>query len=949
MAEVKWSQAIKDFLDKNTWPDLATLYNSAMECQVNVAQDGGELISREYKGKNWREYTDGIQIWKPKRIPLNSMTVPENNDDIIRFDLALHVEGIGMTGFDFLAKRARHVAFDFDAILGHSEGHSKKLTPAELAEIREKVSTVEWVTLRKSTGGNGLHVYVHLDFEEEINNHNEHAAVGRAILSQLSAIAGFDFESKVDVNSGNMWIWHRKMILPDGTRNPNGLALIKQGTRLKDVPKDWRDHLDVVSGRRKRAIPFFVKDEADPQKAYDEFEELSNQRPKVPLDKDHKRLLDWIQNKSPGGSWWREDHHMLVTHTFTLKQAHAELGLRGPFDTVAQGEQYGADWNAFAFPMINGSWTIRRYTRGCAEAPTWEQDGQGFTRCFLNKVPDFKLACKLNGGIEKPNGGFVFPAAHKALDTAKMLGSPLTLPDRMHHRSAVLKQHKDKRLIIELPKDTTDTGDGMEGYDGTGKTWNRIFDAKVETTQSHIDTLNLDKVVRHIVNEGGRDEGWVVKSDGEWRDEPLEHVKLILKGHFGYKPNEMEQILGTGAIGPYKLVNRPFDVEYPPGRLWNRRGAKLAFEPSQNIDDLKFPTWQRIMTHLGTGLDPFIKINPWAKANGVISGADYLIIWVAALFQEPYQRLPYLFFFSEDQNTGKSTYHEAISLLMEGDPPRGYMKVNEALKAASQFNAELQHALLCVVEELDLNPKRSDAQVSYNRIKELVTANSISIHEKRQTPCMVKNTTHWIQASNNRSACPIFKNDSRITMIRVEPIDDIDMIPKFKLMEMLLKEGPDFLAHILRLEIPPSGDRLLVPVIETEDKRSVQSANATVVEQFIKETCHIVDGEMIVWSEFYDTFLHWMEPADCERWTKRYTGTHLPDYHPRGRRRTDNQYCIANLSWKARDPDTPIMDRLVLRDERLVPLNSISEKLNGNTRSPQDLGAGSPQATKDGP
>lgn len=920
MAEVKKSDAIKDFLNKNTWPELAELYSASMECQVNVAQDGGELVSRSFNGKNWREYSDGIQTWKPFRIPLNSMTEPEDNDNTIRFDLALHVEGIGSTGWDWKAKRSRWVAFDFDAILGHSEGHSKKLTPLELEEIKQKVMTVEWVTLRKSTGGSGLHVYVFLDYEEEINNHNEHTAVGRAILSQLSAIAGFDFESKVDVNSGNMWIWHRKMIRPDGSKNPDGLLLIKQGTKFKDIPKNWRDNLDVVTGKRRRSIPFFIKDEADPQKAYDLFEELSNQRPKIPLDKDHKRLLDWIQSQTPGGSWWQEDHWMLVTHTAILKEAHAKLGLRGPFDTIAQGEHYGADWNAFAFPVLGGGWTVRRYTRGCAEAPTWETDGQNFTRCFLNKIPDFKLACKLNGGIEKPNGGFIFTEGKKALAAAEMMGAKLTLPERMQYRASILKQHKDKRLIIEIAKDAGDTGEGMSDYDGSGKTWNKIFDAKIESSQTYIDTLSLDKVVRHIVNEGGRDEGWVVKSDNEWRDEPLEHIKLILKGHFGYKPAEMEQILGTGAIGPYKLVNRPFDVEYPPGRIWNRRGAKLAFEPSANIDNLKFPTWQRVMDHLGSGLNDYLKTHPWAKANGVVSGADYLIIWIAAMFQEPYQRLPYLFFYSEEQNTGKSTFHQAIATMMEGDPPRGYMKVNDALKATSQFNAELQHTLLCVVEELDLNPKRSDAQVSYNRIKELVTANSISIHEKRQTPCMVKNTTHWVQMSNNQTACPIFKNDSRITMIRVELLDDIDIIPQNKLIEMLRAEGPDFLAHILRLEIPPSGDRLLVPVIETSDKQIVQSANESVVEQYIREACHVVDGETILWTDFYQAFQSWMEPGDCEKWTKRYTGLHVPDYHPRGRRRSDNQYAISNLSMKAREPESAIMPRLVLRQDKLVPL-----------------------------
>ncbi len=952
MSGIKRSQAIKAYLDANTWPDLAAMYNSGMETQVNVAQDGGRRVDREYKGRNWFEFTDDVQTWKAFRIPLNSMTEPEDNDNEIKFDLSLHVEGIGMTGWNWAQRRSLWVAYDFDTVMGHSERHTKKLTPNELDEIKKKVAEIEWVTLRRSTGGAGLHIYVMLDFDEKINNHNEHMAVGKAVLSQLSAIAGFDFESKVDVNAGNMWVWHRKMMRPDGTRN-NGLELLKAGSKLKQVPSNWKDYIDVVTGKRRRTMPFFIKALDEPEKEYDLFEELSNQRPKIPLDKDHKRLIEWIAEHTPGGSWWHEDHWMLVTHTYTLKLAHDALKLKGPFETLASGSQHGGDHNIFMYPLPHGAWTVRRYTRGCSEASTWMQDGQGWTYCLFNRSPDFKMACKLNGGIEKANGGWAFKEAKQALAAALMLGSQLTLPEKFHYRPTVLKQHKDKRLIIEIEKSPSD--EGVIEFDGSGKSWSRIFDAKVEPTQTNVEALNLDQVVRHIVNVGGRDEGWVVNSGGTWRDEPLEHVKLVLRGHFGYKPNEAEQILGTGAIQPYILVNRPFDVEYPPGRLWNRNAAKLRYEPSQNIDNLKFDTWLRILEHLGEELTPYIHINPWARANNVVSGADYLMLWMASLFQRPEDRLPYLFFYSEKQNTGKSTFHQAIKLLMgggteeEGTPP-GYMKVDQALRAQATFNAELQNAIVCVIEELDLNPKRSDAKISNNRIKELVTENTISIHAKGKTPCMVKNWTHFIQTSNDKNSCPVFKGDTRITVIKVNPIDDIDIIPPPKLTAMLTNEAPDFLAHILRLEIPPSNDRLALPVIETEDKREVQSANLSVVELFIQEECHHVDGETILWSEFYSKFQAWMEPLDAEKWTMKYTGFRMPELHPRARRKTDNQWAVANLSWQTRDPLKPVMSRLVVKGDRLVPLNSTNGKNSNGRQNSSDTktaGSESESPTKD--
>jgi hypothetical protein len=56
----------------------------------------------------------------------------------------------------------------------------------------------------------------------------------------MSSITGFDFQSKVDVCGGNMWVWHRKMVGTDG------LSLIKEGTELCDIPINWQYHLRVV-------------------------------------------------------------------------------------------------------------------------------------------------------------------------------------------------------------------------------------------------------------------------------------------------------------------------------------------------------------------------------------------------------------------------------------------------------------------------------------------------------------------------------------------------------------------------------------------------------------------------------------------------------------------------------------------------------------------------------
>jgi len=180
------TEAVKHFLTHKTLPDLAALYTPEMEVQVNVEQGNGERIGGEYEGKSWTGWSDGLTTWKAFRIPWNAYSEPNYTDSELRFDLSEHAVGIGLTGWNWVRKQSMWVAFDFDAIVGHSEKHQKKLTDNELKGVQEAVSDIEWVTIRKSTSGTGLHLYVFLE-DAYTENHTEHAALARSILGKLAA------------------------------------------------------------------------------------------------------------------------------------------------------------------------------------------------------------------------------------------------------------------------------------------------------------------------------------------------------------------------------------------------------------------------------------------------------------------------------------------------------------------------------------------------------------------------------------------------------------------------------------------------------------------------------------------------------------------------------------------------------------------------------------------
>jgi len=885
------TEVVKAFLAHFTHPDLAESYNHDMECQVNVAQDGGERIDGEYKGHRWNGWTDDVSVWKAFRIPWKAATDPTYTDSDMKFDFQNHVEAIGMTGWDWKAKVSKWVAFDFDSIIGHKTG----LTPAEMHEVEKNASDVDWVTVRKSTSGKGIHLYVHLDPPVPTQNHTEHAALARAILGLLSALTAFDFQSRIDCCGGNMWVWHRKM------KGTDGLSIIKQGIPLAAPPVNWQDHVAVTSNKARRNLPQFIENTPTTS---DGFDELCGQQAQVPLDEEHKKLVDYL-NEINALWWWDQDRHMMVCHTYDLKRAFNALSMRGIFDTIATGKEAGGDQNCFAFPQRKGAWSVRRHSRGVQEHSSWEQDGQGWTRTYLNKDPDLRMACRAYGGVEDPNGGFIFREAETAQRAAALLGAHVEYPPRLNGRECKLIEHKrDGRLIVEIKHETSDPTTGMEHWLPKKDKWARIYNVSTYTPAESA-VGSFDDLVRHIVTVSGDDCGWLIYGEEVWRNEPLTHIRLALEAS-GHAPRDVKSITGSSILKCWTLVNRPFQPEYPGNRTWNRNAAQLRFVPTADTDSLQYPTWKKLLSHCGQGLNEAIEENGWCKANGIVNGFDYLKCWLASLFQQPLEPLPYLFLYGP-QNSGKSSLHEAIDLLVT----TGCVRADHAIENQSGFNGELENAVVCVIEETNIAKNKQ----AYNRIKDWVTSKQLSIRKLYHTPYHVPNATHWIQCANDHTACPIFPGDTRITMCYVPSLDPTDLIPKKILLPHLEKEAPDFLAELLNLELPRSDDRLNVPIIATSDKEAAAGNNQTDVERFISEQCYLVDGESIKFADFYNKFINWLDPNAVSDYSKIRVGRELPPQTPRGRASWDTgQFHIANLSFVDMKP---VQSRLILRDGSL--------------------------------
>lgn len=847
--------AIFCFLQDYTVPDLAGLYHTGMEVQVNVAQDEGarkELV----KGSRAIIWTDPDgNTWYNYRIPKRAWQDPEDNSNAIQsFSLREHAEGIGLTGWNFNRRVSEYVAFDFDAIVGHSTQHTKGLSAEQLTSIKQNACSIPWVTVRTSTGGLGLHLYVFLEPNVPTSNHAEHAALAKAILSHMSALAGYNFASSVDTCGGNIWIWHRKY----EKTGKNGFLMIKQGTPLRNPPVNWRDYISVASSRAsKRTRVGFLKDD----KTAAEVESITGEFTHVPLDDVHRALIKHLDDH--GALWWFDtSRNMLVCHTADLKKAHNDLVMRGVFDTLATGKEHGIDHNCFAYPLSGGAWVVRRYSKGVAEHPCWSLDKSGFQRCYFNTEPDLEVAARLHNSIANEKGDFTFANVSKAFEALQLLQlTPPEIRPDVALRQATVKVLEDG-VSIRVPRTRGEMlPEGWTEVNASQMAYIYRKPVTIRHEDAYMTGLSVDDRVRHLV-DGRQGSGWAIRTTaGQWYLEQESAVNAVLAKK--YKPQIVKSLIGQCILNPWLVVNLPFQPEYPGGRQWNRDAAQLRFTPIEKDGDWDCPTWELILSHCGSGLNDAVSQNAWCIANGIHTGADYLRMWAACLFRKSDQPLPYLFFFGP-QNSGKSIYHQALGLLFANKV--GYIRAETTLQNANAFNGEIAGAVLCVVEEVDLSTR--GGKIAISRIKDYVGSDTIGLHAKGKTVILVRNTTHWIHCANDPNYCPIFPDDSRITMSLIPSLPPGSEIPKTVLLDKLEKEAVEFVSCLYALTIPDPATRLAIPVVNTTDKQEAAALNASIVQQFVTERAYLIPGAAVSLDDFYTAFCEWLGPESAHTWTK---------------------------------------------------------------------------------
>lgn len=714
------------------------------------------------------------------RVPKYDRPEPYFHGSEVYQDFAKQVRRIGTSGWNWVDRHSEYVKFDFD-LKGEHKGHTVEADT--LAQIREAAEKLPYMTVYSSTSGEGLHLKVAVD-QIRTDSPAEHRDLAEYVLDKMCKDAQFDFREHIDVYGSIFWVWGR------GCKGPR---LLKPAAESLEVPYDWRQFLPA---------PPACTNEIDSQFSNMEF------------DAEHEAIL---QALLASGYTTFVSGNRLTTHTCALRDVHQQLGLRGTFATNSPGTDRRSP-NCFVHLKTNGAMEVYRYGQGTREHDSWTQDGRSWTHCSFNATASVAGVCEAMGAMQVP-GGWYFPVGKHASAALQQLGHELPKTNR-----PVTVEVKGNTLHCSVDRVGNEQ---VKGWAPKGRKLYRIFKHQIEER-------SYDDFVRKVITPSGESAGWAVDSDRGWNWVSQSEAQHVLTERLGRSVS-----LARCITRPWERVNEPFADEFLPGRRWNVDGARLRYTPTAGGAT---PHWDRIFQHLGRGLDSAVSNCDFCAEHGIRSGAKYLQLWVACLFQQPKQRLPVLFFYSQEQDTGKSSLHRALALLMS----KGCVDGSNALTQG--FNGELNGAIVCYIDEKNLaaNPK------AYESFKRWSDAPDIPIRQMHTNQFTSPNYTHWIQTANNRDFCPIEKGDRRFVVVEVSPLED--PIAWSILREKLIAEAPDFLGNVLAMPLPPADGRLFLPVLETEAKigaigsGSRPGVNADALQEALQPWC----GMEIKTSQLFD-------------------------------------------------------------------------------------------------
>lgn len=276
------------------------------------------------------------------------------------------------------------------------------------------------------------------------------------------------------------------------------------------------------------------------------------------------------------------------------------------------------------------------------------------------------------------------------------------------------------------------------------------------------------------------------------------------------KVTDLNTLLGEGApqiraelmANAWTTVGEPFEPEDLAGRRWNRTGAQLI-----EAHPGDFPTIRAAIERL----------------QGPLDYEDYLFLWAGFLVQRPKGKLPALFLYSAENETGKSSFASIMKSLFL----KGAVDVAGVLRGddGSRFTAELEGAVFCYFDE------EKCTRGGMDKLKKLITEPDLLSEGKGKDRRVVPNYTHFVITSNHPDTVAFDHNDKRVLMWEVPPLDS--PMEKSEFEARVADEAPAFLHYLLNLKLPQPQGRLQLPVLETDIKAEQAESGMDPVQIYV--------------------------------------------------------------------------------------------------------------------
>ena len=310
------------------------------------------------------------------------------------------------------------------------------------------------------------------------------------------------------------------------------------------------------------------------------------------------------------------------------------------------------------------------------------QDRHRLACCLFNVPVDLRTACKVANGTWTGSA-----ATCHSFDQASRLAGMFrfVLPPLPTDLAVNFKYADSHTIVAETPQQK---GETVKGW-GIG--WRKLPVVSFEVEPTQCEESELDRLVRYVVTPEREAVGFLTKTDdGDFLATPASIAEDRLGHCLQLSISAVSDAMGTIVGKPYTLVNDPFQPEFLPGRKWNKFGTQLAVAPTYGGNH---PHYDRILRHIGAGLDDAVRNDPWCQEHGITQGWQYLQVWCALLFREPKQHLPMLYLFSQARDNGKSVLHKGLGLMLKA----GYVEGDKALN--QKYNKLLAGAVLVYLDE----------------------------------------------------------------------------------------------------------------------------------------------------------------------------------------------------------------------------------------------------------